>query len=215
MTERRLALDTSGQTQALVVLEGKRMVAAKTWVRASREAGPPLLARIQALAEESGWRVSELEAIGAGRGPGSFTSLRVGLSAAAGLASGCRAKPFLLDSLRILAGQTDQATGALRDAGHGEAYAWRPEHSAHRLLVSDLDGWMRWDDRIVVEPAGRLADWAPKWSSAEVPPTERRPPDAALAVVAIYEFENGKAVRYDEVRPLYAQPAAAEARRKP
>ena len=214
MGQRRLALDTSGQTQALVLLEGAQVVAAQTWVRISREAEPPLLARMQALVGEAGWRVGELEAIAVGRGPGSFTSLRVGLAAAAGLAYGSGAGLFLLESLKVLANVANKATGALRDAGHQEAYAWRPTQPADRLLVTDIDGWMRLKDRIVVEPAGRLTVWAPSWTAAEVPPAERRALDVALAAVAISEFENGKAVGYDEVRPLYAQPAAAEARRQ-
>ena len=81
-------------------------------------------------------------------------------------------------------------------------------------MVGELEGWLRPQDRIVAEPAGRLADWVPARAASEVPPSERRSLDVALAQIAISEFENGKAVRYDEVRPLYAQPAAAEARRQ-
>jgi tRNA threonylcarbamoyladenosine biosynthesis protein TsaB len=215
MGQRRLALDTSGQTHALVLLDGERAVASQSWAGARREGGPPLLARIQALTAAAGWLAGELDAIAVGRGPGSFTSLRVGLSAAVGLAYGGGAAIHLLDSLKILAAQAGDSTGAVRDAGHQEAYAWRrAQLDVQRLRVSELDGWLRPDDRIVADPAGRLATWVPGRSAAEVPEAGRRPLDAALAAIATFEFENGKAVRYDEVRPLYAQPAAAEARRQ-
>src|ERR1700693_3287864 len=48
----RLAIDTSGVDQAMVVLDGRRVVAAEDWVR--RRDDQPVLARLEALARRAG-----------------------------------------------------------------------------------------------------------------------------------------------------------------
>ena len=80
----RLAIDTSGVDQALVVLDGRRQLAADDWVR--DRADPPVLVRLDAVVKRAGGKPDDLEGVVAARGPGSFTGLRVGLSLAAGLA---------------------------------------------------------------------------------------------------------------------------------
>src|SRR2546429_5810115 len=81
----RLAIDTSGIDQALVVLDGRSQLAADDWVR--DRADPPVLARLDAVVKRAGGKPDDIEGVVAARGPGSFTGLRVGLSLAAGLAS--------------------------------------------------------------------------------------------------------------------------------
>src|SRR5919109_3524402 len=148
----RLAIDTSGVDQALVALDGRRLLAAEDWVR--RRDVPPVLARLDRLVARAGGS-REIEAVAAARGPGSFTGLRVGLSLAAGIAYARQVPLHLIDSLMVLARRAsgDPATAALRDAGRGEVYAWREGQPASRLPVAELAGWLPPDGRIVVEPA--------------------------------------------------------------
>ena len=210
----RLAIDTSGVDQALVVLDGRRLVAADDWIRA--RADPPVLARLDAVVKRAGARPDDLEAVVAARGPGSFTGLRIGLSLAAGLAYARHIPLYVADSLPILARRAtgEPATWALRDAGRGEVYAWRDGEAARRLPADQLAGWLPANARVIAEPAGRLADWSPGLAHLEIPPTERRPLSAALADYAIWTFDSQKPLRYDEVQALYVQPAAAEERRR-
>jgi tRNA threonylcarbamoyl adenosine modification protein YeaZ len=210
----RLAIDTSGLDQALVVLDGRRVVAADDWVRA--RADPPVLARIEAVVKRAGSNPDELDAVLAARGPGSFTGLRVGLSLAAGLAYARHIPLYVADSLPILARRAtgDPTTVALRDAGRGEVYAWRDGHAAVRLPAVELAGWLAGHVPIMVEPAGRLATWSPGHAQDEIPPNQRRPLSAGLADYAIWTFDSQKPLRYDEVQALYVQPAAAEERRR-
>jgi tRNA threonylcarbamoyl adenosine modification protein YeaZ len=210
----RLAIDTSGIDQALVVLDGRRLLAADDWVR--DRADPPVLARLDAVVKRAGSRPDDLEAVVAARGPGSFTGLRIGLSLAAGLAYARHIPLYVADSLPILARRAtgDPATVALRNAGRSEVYAWRDGGAAQRLPVEELAGWLPAAARVIVEPAGMLANWAPGLARLELPPSERRPLSAALLDSAIWTFETQKPLRYDEVQALYVQPAAAEERRR-
>ncbi|HSO93062.1 MAG TPA: tRNA (adenosine(37)-N6)-threonylcarbamoyltransferase complex dimerization subunit type 1 TsaB [Candidatus Dormibacteraeota bacterium] len=210
----RLAIDTSGTDQALSLVDASRAVARVDWVR-SRE-DPPVLTRLQALMREGGARPDDLEAVAADRGPGSFTGLRIGLSLAAGISYARHLPLYLLDSLPILAmrSRPEPVTVALRDAGHGEVYAWRQGEEITRMSVSELSSWLPATGRIMVEPAGRLAAWSPVHGSLEVSPPERAPASEALAAFAIESFKSAKPVRYDEVQALYVQPAGAEERKR-
>ena len=210
----RLAIDTSGVDQALVVLDGRRLLAADDWVR--DRADPPVLVRLDAVVKRAGGKPDDIEGVVAARGPGSFTGLRVGLSLAAGLAYARHIPLYVADSLAILARRAngDPASVALRDAGRGEVYAWREGEPARRLPVDELAGWLPAAARVLVEPAGRLATWVPGLAHLELAGGERRPLSAALLDSAIWTFDSQKPLRYDEVEALYVQPAAAEERRR-
>jgi tRNA threonylcarbamoyl adenosine modification protein YeaZ len=210
----RLAIDTSGVDQALVLLDGSALLAADDWVRA--RADPPVLVRLDTAVKRAGARPEQLEAVVAARGPGSFTGLRAGLALAAGLAYARHLPLYLADSLPILARRAtgDPATVALREAGRGEVYVWREGEAARRLPADELAGWLPANARVLAEPAGRLASWSPGMAHLEIPSAERRPLSAALADYAIWTFDSQKPLRYDEVQALYVQPAAAEERRR-
>ena len=210
----RLAIDTSGVDQALVVLDGRRLLASDDWVR--DRADPPVLVRLDTVVKRAGGKPDDLDAVVAARGPGSFTGLRVGLSLAAGLAYARHIPLYVADSLPILARRAsgDPATVALRDAGRREVYAWREGEMARRLSVDELAGWLPAAARVMVEPAGSLAGWVPGLAHLEVPPAERRALTAALLDSANWTFDSQKPLRYDEVQALYVQPAAAEERRR-
>jgi tRNA threonylcarbamoyladenosine biosynthesis protein TsaB len=211
---RALAIDTSGHRHAVVLLENGAVIAGDEW---SRQPGdPPLLVRVQSLTDRAGWSPSELSAVAAARGPGSFTGIRLGLALAMGIASGLNVALFLLDSLRVLAAQAPDdiaEAGALRDAGRGEVFAWRPGLTPSRIATAGLPGWIGADDRLVVDPPGALALWSPAQAAWEVPGTRRRSVIEALAAESNRVVDREKPVRYHEVEAMYVQPAAAEDRR--
>jgi tRNA threonylcarbamoyl adenosine modification protein YeaZ len=214
---RRLALDTAGEEHALVLLDGDALVAGASWPRQRGGGDPPLLTRIASLLAGSGWAVGSLDQVAAGRGPGSFTGVRVGLSVAAGIAYGRGIPLYLVNSLAVLGARDPRpnGTGAMRDAGRGEAFAWRPGEDPGRLAGADLCAFAARSPRLVDEPAGRLTSFCPGVADRVVPPGERLPMAEALRRASISVFENEKPVRYDGLRPLYVQPAAAEERKDP
>jgi tRNA threonylcarbamoyl adenosine modification protein YeaZ len=208
----RLAIETSGLEQAIVVFDGRRLLGAEDWSR--RPEDPPVLARLERLVHDAGGRPDDLELVAAGRGPGSFTGLRVGLSIAAGLAYARHLPLYLMDSLPIIARRAagDPASIVLRDAGRGELFAWRSTDAPIRISAAELADWLPLSGQILDDPPGKLADWLPAVAGRMVAPSDRRPLSAALLDFAIWTFESQKPLRYDEVQALYVQPAAAEER---
>jgi len=79
-----LAIDTSTAQTGLALYDGVRVAAELVWtsrLNHTRELAPAL----SGLLERAGAKVDALQAIGVAIGPGSFTSLRVGLAFAKGL----------------------------------------------------------------------------------------------------------------------------------
>ena len=95
-----------------------------TAVLPGRSASERLVAEVRRPMEAAGWRLAELAAVVVVHGPGSFTGVRVGLSAAKGL---CEAGGGALVAVSRLALLAEAAGGvglvhAVLDAGRGEFY---------------------------------------------------------------------------------------------
>src|SRR5687767_2739917 len=104
-----LALDTSmgACSTALLRHDGVLFARQERMTRGHAEALMPMVADVMS---ESGVAFSALERIGATTGPGSFTGVRIAISAARGLALVTGAKLFGVDSLTVMAKQA-LATG--------------------------------------------------------------------------------------------------------
>src|SRR5258708_39510562 len=76
-----LALDTSGGELLLALVDGPRVLAGL-----ARRGGRHQDFVLGAIADVAGGRLADVDAIAVARGPGAHTRLRVGLSAAPGLA---------------------------------------------------------------------------------------------------------------------------------
>ncbi|HSM28117.1 MAG TPA: tRNA (adenosine(37)-N6)-threonylcarbamoyltransferase complex dimerization subunit type 1 TsaB, partial [Thioalkalivibrio sp.] len=93
---------------------------------ATRRHGELILQQVDQLLAEAGLKPGDLDAVAAGRGPGAFTGVRLGLGVAQGLAFavGCPVVP--VSTLAALAQQAfDQGADqvlALLDARMGEVY---------------------------------------------------------------------------------------------
>jgi tRNA threonylcarbamoyladenosine biosynthesis protein TsaB len=90
-----------------------------------RTASERLVAVVRELMEEAGWRLAELGALVVVSGPGSFTGVRVGLSAAKGLSEALGVPVVAVSRLALLAAAARPVAGdvcAVLDAGRGEYY---------------------------------------------------------------------------------------------
>src|ERR1700758_3330508 len=93
-----------------------------------------LIPRIQELLETQRCSPQDLEAVVVVHGPGSFTGVRIGLSAAKGLAEVLNIPLLALSRLNVLASKAGTNSAAL-DAGRGEFYF--RAHREEALLTPD------------------------------------------------------------------------------
>jgi tRNA threonylcarbamoyladenosine biosynthesis protein TsaB len=96
-----------------------------TEVLPGRSSSERLVPTVRRLMAASRWQLSELAAVVVVHGPGSFTGVRVGVSAAKGLSEAGGVPLIALSRLALLAGAVDggeQMVHAVLDAGRGEFY---------------------------------------------------------------------------------------------
>jgi tRNA threonylcarbamoyladenosine biosynthesis protein TsaB len=123
---RLLLIHTAGGegSVALADTELPQMIVA-TEVLPGRTSSERLVPTVRRLMESSGFRLNELAAVVVVHGPGSFTGVRVGLSAAKGLSEAGGVPLIAVSRLALLAACVDGAGGAVHavlDAGRGEFY---------------------------------------------------------------------------------------------
>jgi tRNA threonylcarbamoyladenosine biosynthesis protein TsaB len=138
-----LLIDTCGVTGSVALADtalGERIIATATLP--GRTASERLVATIRDLVASVDLKLSSLDAIAVVSGPGSFTGVRVGLSAAKGLCEALCLPLIAISRLAILAHSAavppDTAAFALFDAGRGELYLgiYRDGLPANEALVT-------------------------------------------------------------------------------
>jgi tRNA threonylcarbamoyladenosine biosynthesis protein TsaB len=125
---RLLVLDTA--TPATVVglaLDGRPIVERRHDPAPGERPGhvSQLLPLVREVLEETGATLEDLDRIGAGVGPGSFTGLRIGIATARGLAQGTQIPLVPVSTLAALAAgveEDDRPVLAVLDARRGEAF---------------------------------------------------------------------------------------------
>ena len=213
-----LALDTSmgACSAALLRRDGEVFARAETMARGHAEALMPMVAQVM---DEGGVAFAALDRIAATIGPGSFTGVRIAISAARGLALVTGAALFGVDSLTVMArealnlGVTGGAPFTVAvDARRGMLYLGLYDGAARRLdgqlLIApdDAANLLTHGIRTAVgSGAERLAEAAARHGSqleARLPDLE--PGAASLAALA---RESGETV--SALRPLYLRPPDA------
>lgn len=161
--ERRLLIDTCGETAGVALSAGDQVLIAEDLARGTASA--EIVSAVRRLLLEAGWRLQDLDAVGVVAGPGSFTGIRAGLAAAKGLCEAMGLRLAAVSRLEVLADAASLQDGfAALDAGRGEVYV--REHPSSREWLSssdDLEAASRGRLVVVAEPrlAERLAGCAP------------------------------------------------------
>lgn len=120
-----LALDTSTEACSVALLHNGNIIS--DFVMAQREHTQQILPMVDKILNEAGCTLSQVDAIAFGRGPGSFTGVRIGIGIAQGLAFGAD-KPLLpISTLATLAQTAYRQVGAMNvvaaiDARMNEVY---------------------------------------------------------------------------------------------
>lgn len=146
-----LAVDTATEACSAALLVGDKLFS--RWEEAPRDHTRKILPMVQAVLEDAGISLSDLDAIAFGRGPGSFTGVRIGISVAQGLAFGTGVPLIGISTLAAMAQGAYRLDGAQQvltaiDARMNEVYFGRYEL---------IDGRMQLvGDEVVSEPAALI-----------------------------------------------------------
>lgn len=102
MRMRVLSIETSATLASVALVEGGRLLLARSHAR-PKQSAEKLLPMIAELLAEAGWQRSDIERLGVSIGPGSFTGLRVGIACAQGLSLGLGIPLVGVGSLQAMA----------------------------------------------------------------------------------------------------------------
>jgi len=163
MSTRILALDTATEAcSAALWLDGE---ISERFEVCPREHTQRILPMVDSLLSEAGIELAQLDALAYGRGPGSFTGVRIGIGIAQGLALGAGLPMLGISTLAALAQGAWRRTGVERvlcaiDARMGEVY-WA------QYCRQDDGVWLGEASEQVIKPAdlaliavGLSGDWA-------------------------------------------------------
>ncbi len=222
-----LAVDTSTEVCTVGLAENQRLLGEITLGHGQTHARF-LMQAIDHLFALTGTTLNDVQAFVAGRGPGSFTGLRIGISTVKGLAM-AGAKPLVgVSSLAVLAHQADgdrDLVCPMLDARRKEVY-WSlyrreddqlvpqvPERVGDVLSVIDTldrpctfigNGALLY--RTKLEQAGRCNDHWP-------PPESHTVRAAVLARLGWQRLRRGESVPVESFSPVYLRKSDAEINR--
>ena len=217
---RILALETSGLTGSVAVLDDDRLLAERS-LSAGQRSARHLAPAIEAALAEAGWKPDQLELIAVTTGPGSFTGLRVGVTTAKvmGYALGCQVLGVnTLEAIAVAMPRQYSSFWVVMDAQRRECYLARFVRDAagdpHLEAPLEIAG----DEALLAElPAGcvlsgpgleKLAPHLPAESCAEA--AVWMPQARAVGQLAFAQFKSGRRDDAFRLVPNYFRRTAAE-----
>ncbi len=219
MSTKILAIDTATENCSVALLDGDN-VYFRSEV-APRDHTKKVLPMVDEVLKEANVSLSQLDALAFGRGPGSFTGVRIGIGIAQGLAFGANLPMIGISTLAAMAQGTYRVHGseqvaAAIDARMSEVYWGRYVRQANGT-------WLEKEPECVIAPqqlVENLAADSQTWKTTGTGweayaeefvglPLQREAgdvlfPDAQdIVVLAKHEFESGNTVPVEESSPVY------------
>lgn len=156
-----LGVDTSTPVASVAIVDGGSVIADVQQHDDRRGRSTDLLVMIDALCRRAAIGPRDLDAVAIGAGPGSFTSLRIGMATAKGIAFAANCPVWAVSSLAALAHEqldrTPQATvTAVLDARRAEVYAGTYRRDGKRTVLVGDERVMSPSDLIAFVPPGSL-----------------------------------------------------------
>ncbi|HVO98293.1 MAG TPA: tRNA (adenosine(37)-N6)-threonylcarbamoyltransferase complex dimerization subunit type 1 TsaB [Bryobacteraceae bacterium] len=140
-----LSIDTTSELGSIALTEGERVIE-EVALHSPEGFAHVLFGEVENLLARHGMTLADVEGYASASGPGTFTGVRVGLTAAKGLADAASRKVVAVSNLKALA---SLGTGALRapflDARRGEIYGavYDAELNLIRAeVVTKYDTWV-------------------------------------------------------------------------
>ncbi|WP_070967493.1 tRNA (adenosine(37)-N6)-threonylcarbamoyltransferase complex dimerization subunit type 1 TsaB [Vibrio sonorensis] len=225
MSAKILALDTATENCSVALMANGQLYT-RSQV-APRDHTKLILPMVDEVLKEAGLKLNELDALAFGRGPGSFTGVRIGIGIAQGLAFGADLPMIGISTLKAMAQGSYRINGAEKvavaiDARMSEVYwgrfqrqndgTWQEIHAEcvipPQVLVEQSDsdqhpwvsagtGWQTYDQELQALPF-------------DVEKGEVLYPTAEdMVVLAQQDFLVGKTVDAEEASPVYLRDTVA------
>jgi tRNA threonylcarbamoyladenosine biosynthesis protein TsaB len=218
---RVLAVETSALAGGAALVDGDR-VTGQYLLDVRLTHSERLMVAVDRLLADAGWTPRDLEGLAVAVGPGSFTGLRVGISAIKGLGLALGIPIAAVPTLDAMAASLPFAAlpvCPVLDARKNEVYAsrYRWDGSAMRreweyLAVAPADLAQR-----LGEPTVLLGDGAGLIASPHArlaPPSHQAPSPACVALLGHARLTAGDIVAAADLVPIYLRPSEAELKRR-
>ncbi len=222
---RILALDTSSDACSVALLTDEEVK--EDFRLTPREHTKLILPMIDALLAEAGLKLSDLDAIAFGRGPGSFTGLRIAAGIVQGLAWGAELPVVAVSTLEAMArdaadkhnrqwvltvldARMDEVYAGLYQVQAGEPQARIPERVCAPERLEDVASQVQGPLAVV----GSGLVYEARFPQALQQLIEVRDPDlqpraAAIAQLAQVYFQRGETLTPEQVQPIYLRDEVA------
>lgn len=219
MSSRILAIDTATEACSVALLNQDTIAA--HFELCAREHTQRILPMVQQILQQENVTLQDVDALAFGRGPGSFTGVRIGIGVAQGLALGAELPMIGVSTLKTMAQSAFRLHGATRvlaaiDARMGEVYWAEYQRDA-------AGEWQGEETEAVLKPEAALArmaqldgEWATvgtgwqAWpllsetSALTLTATDVTLPRAEdMIPLARAAFEKGETVQADNAEPTY------------
>ena len=117
-----LSIDTTSELGSIAITDDERVIE-ETLLQSGDGFAHVLFGEIENLLARNNLKLADIEGFASASGPGTFTGVRVGLTAAKGLAEGTSRKVVAVSNLRAMAYfGTGELRAAVIDARRGEIY---------------------------------------------------------------------------------------------
>ena len=210
MSEKSLALDTTGDFGSLALTDSSALIE-EVALQSQDGFAHVLFQEIQALLARHKMTLRDIDTFASASGPGSFTGVRIGLTAVKGLAEASGRKVVAVSNLEALAWfGTRPLRAPLIDARRGEVYGAVYSSTLHPVcgeVVMKLPAWLE------SLPAGDLEIithgldvGSPPWPVLNAPRELAR----AIGAIAVERVSQGLARNPSEIDANYVRRSDAE-----
>lgn len=205
-----LALDTTGDTGSMALMDDSAVIELVSLYSQDGFAHV-LFQQMEAMLARHDLSIRDIEAFASASGPGSFTGVRVGLTAVKGLAVATGRKAVAVSNLQALAWFGNRPLRAsLIDARRGEVYGAVYDSRLEIVCPEVVMPLARWLESL---PSGDVEIVTQKFEPGETGlPIVHAPPELAQAIgtIAVQRIAQGRAQDPAEIDANYVRRSDAE-----
>jgi tRNA threonylcarbamoyladenosine biosynthesis protein TsaB len=219
MSTRILAIDTATEACSVALWNNGDVQA--LFELCPREHTQRILPMVQQVLVASGLSLSQLDALAFGRGPGSFTGVRIGMGIGQGLALGADLPMIGVSTLQTMAQGAFRLTGAARvlaaiDARMGEVYWGEFERSAEGFWCGEATEAVMTPVQVLARAQSLSGNWATVGTGWQIYPDLISGSNVVLAdgqmvlpraedmlPLALSSWVNGQIVSVENAEPVY------------